>query len=80
MPLPDHDAVRIRDDRYLFSLRPWAYFSLWFVLSIGLAALLEAAPWWVRVPLLAPIGWSLPVYLARMPWAARRQRPGADQP
>jgi hypothetical protein len=69
-----HDGVKIRDRRYLFGLRPWAFFSLWFVLGTGVGALLENTPWWVRIAVLAPIGWSMPLYVGLMPVFRRRRR------
>lgn len=72
-------GVRLRDERYLFHLRPWAYFPLWFALGIGLGWILDAAPFWLRVLIIAPVGWTLPFYVARMPWVTRlgrwRRRP-----
>jgi hypothetical protein len=78
----DHGAVKLRDERYLFHLTPWAYFPLWLGVSMTLGWLLEDSPFWLRLLIVGPIAWTLPFYMARMPIFARlaaRRRKGASR-
>lgn len=78
--------MRFRDDRYLFHLSPWAFFPLWLAAGAALSWLLEDAPLWLAIPILAPVAWIMPLYVARMvvrvPFLARmsaRSRSGTSQ-
>lgn len=59
-------SVRLRDDRYLFHLSPWAFFPLWLAAGAALGWLLEDVPLWFGILIAAPVGWSMPFYMARM--------------
>ncbi|MGY2127017.1 hypothetical protein [Blastococcus sp. SYSU DS0617] len=63
--------MRLRDPRYLFGVRPWVFFPAWFALGSTLGWLLDGAPVWLRLLVLAPVGWTMPFYVARMPWITR---------
>ena len=58
--------MRIRDDRYLFHLSPWAFFPLWLAAGATLGWLLEDAPLWLAILILAPVAWTMPIYVAQM--------------
>ena len=80
--LDDHESVRLRDDRYLFHLSPWAFFSLWLAAGPALGWLLEDAPLWLGILIAAPVGWTMPFYIARMPFFTRmsaRRRSGTSR-
>lgn len=64
-------AVRLKDERYLFHLRPWVYFPLYLGAGVALPWLLEDAPVWLQILIEAPIGWTLPFYMIRMPFFVR---------
>jgi hypothetical protein len=70
-PPGDHGVVRLRDERYLFHLTPWAFFPLWFGIGIGLSWALDDAPLWLRAVVIGPVSWTMPFYIARMPSIAR---------
>ena len=70
----DHDAVRLRDERYLCGLTPSAYFPLWLGVGIALGAALEDAAVMGAMLVLGPTSWSMPFYMARMPVFSRRRR------
>ena len=61
------DPVKLRDDRYLFGLTPWAFFPLWLAAGVGISALVEDWPFWLGLLVKIPVGWSMPVYIVRMP-------------
>jgi hypothetical protein len=63
--------VRLGDRRYLFGLTPWAYFPLWLAVLLGLSWILDEAPLWLRLVVIAPISWTLVIYILRMPNFAR---------
>lgn len=76
----------LRDDRYLFHLPPWAFFPLWLAAGAGLGWFLEDAPLWLGILIAAPVGWTMPFYVARMmvrmPFVARmsaRSRSGTSR-
>jgi hypothetical protein len=60
--------VRLRDERYLFHLTPLVFFPLWLAAGVALGWLLEDAPFWLRVLIGAPVGWTMPFYMVRMPF------------
>jgi hypothetical protein len=66
--------VKLRDRRYLFGLTPWAFFPLWLALGVGLSWSLDDAPLWLRIVVIGPISWTMPFYMARMPFVARIAR------
>jgi hypothetical protein len=61
--LDDHALVRLNDDRYLFHLKPWVFFPLWFAVGAALGWLLEDAPLWLRLLIGIPVGWAMPAYI-----------------
>lgn len=63
--------MRLRDERYLFHLTPWVFFPVWLAAGVALGWLLEDAPFWLRVLIGAPVGWTMPFYMIRMPFFAR---------
>jgi hypothetical protein len=78
--------VRLRDERYLFHLTPWVFFPLWLAAGAALGWLLEDAPLWLGLLIAAPVGWTMPFYVARMvaqmPFFARmaaRRRSGTSR-
>ena len=79
-------SVRLRNDRYLFHLSPWAFFPLWLAAGAALGWLLEDVPLWLGILIAAPVGWAMPIYVARMmtrmPFLARmsaRRRSGTSR-
>ena len=84
--LRDHRSVRLRDDRYLFHLSPWAFFPLWLAAGATWGWLLEDATLWLSILVAAPVAWTMPFYVARMvtrvPFLARmsaRRRSGTSR-
>ena len=59
--------MQLRHRRYLFELAPWAFFPLWLATGVGVSALVEDWPLWLGLLLRVPVGWSMPLYVVRMP-------------
>jgi len=72
----DHAAMKLRDDRFLFGLTPSVFFPLWAAAGVAVSALIEDWPLWPGLLVAVPVGWSMPVYVLRMP--VFRRPPGDE--